>query len=123
MSRTAFVFLLAVLSGCAALDWAAGVDEKGQDKPGPSPIERTSPLADAILPGLGGLLLLAGNAYAAWRAKRWKDAAIATFETIEHGAQVGQAVAELKKDLAKVHEKVGVYGLVNKVVSKFGKDA
>jgi type IV pilus biogenesis protein CpaD/CtpE len=121
--RTLALAVLVSLSGCAALDWAAGVDPKtGEKTETPSPAERAAPIADVILPGAGGLLAAAAGLWAAIRGRQWKQAAISTFETIEHGAKVGQAVGDLKKDLARVHEKVGVYELVNKVVRKFDKE-
>lgn len=122
--RTLALATLISLTGCAALDWAAGVDpQTGEKTATPSPAERAAPIADVLLPGAGGLLAAAAGLWAAIRGRQWKQAAVSTFETIEHGAKVGQAVADLKKDLAKVHEKVGVYGLVNKVVRRFDEEA
>ncbi len=112
--------LALVTGGCSTLDWFFGVKEDGSRDPSGGPSGTVAPIADGLLPGTGALIAAAGGLWAAIRGKKWKDAAIATFDTIEAAAQAGKGVRDLKKDLAKAHEEAGVLGLVKKVVEKYG---
>lgn len=108
------------MGGCAALDWAVGVKPDGSRDPSGGPVGVAAPLVDAILPGAGAALAAAGGLWAALRARKWRNAAIATFDVIEAGAKAGKGVRALKEDLAQAHREAGVYELVKGVVDRYG---
>lgn len=121
----AVIVLLALgIGGCAALDWFYGVNPDGTTKSGEHaspkpPASVAAPIVDLFLPGAGALLGAVGTLWAAVRGRMWKKAAITTFDVIEAGANAGKGVMALKRDLAQAHKEAGIYGLVNKVVSKY----
>lgn len=112
--------LALAMGGCSLLDWAVGIRSDGSRDPAGGPVGAVAPFADVFLPGAGAVLAAAGGLWAALRGRKWKQAAISTFETIEAGARAGKGVRDLKKDLARAHEAAGIYGLVKAVVDRYG---
>ena len=110
-----------VLGGCAALDGLFGVKPDGTPDGTGGPAGTIGTILGMWIPGATAVVTGLGGLYAAIRGKRWKDAAVATFETIEAGATAGKSVSALKDDLKAAHEAAGVGGMVNAVVSQYGK--
>lgn len=114
---------LVLIAGCGLLDTYAGVDEFGNDLPGPSPAETTAPLL-SLIPGFGPILASAvgalTTAYAAARGGRYKKAATATFEGVESYFKANpEHEKAFKEFLASHHTAAGVYDLVKGIVSKY----
>lgn len=125
MKRIVIVTLgvsLAFLCGCTVLDSLFGVNPDGTQNPGGGILGTAATFLNFVLPGVLTAAGTATTAYAALRGKRWKDATLATFKTIEAGASLGKSVKELKTDLKQAHEKAGgkVVEVVKSVVDKFG---
>jgi hypothetical protein len=117
----ALVLSCAILSGCGAIDWIAGIDEHGNDLPGASPAETASPWANTLLPGAGALLLGVTNLWTAIRGRAWRKVAESTFDVIERTQDMTVSIDELKGELAKAHDLAGVISLAKKIVAKYDK--
>ena len=113
-----FCVLVTALGGCAFLDSLFGVKPDGTPTGGGGVLGTVGSIVGMWIPGATAVVTGLGGIYAALRGKRWKDAAVSTFKTIEAGAEAGKQVTELKKDLATAHRDAGVYELVKAVVSK-----
>lgn len=127
----ALCVIFVLLTGCTAPslfsaigDFIVGVDDQGNKKPGPAPIDFLGILASAALPGVGGLAVAsAGAAYAGWRrASSWKTAFQTTAQVIENGAELGHSAQDLKPHLEAAHTEAGVDKLVAPIVSKLAPD-
>jgi hypothetical protein len=110
--------LLASLNGCFIMDWIAGVDENGNDKPGDSPGGLIGTVVNYAIPGGGAVIGLLTTAWAALRGRKWRTAFETTAKVIEAIPEAGKAVADLKAELAVAHSAAGVRGIVQKVVEK-----
>lgn len=104
--------VMILLGGCAVFDALFGVNEKGEPTPG---ILQTvvGAALNGLFPGSGAALTGLGGLYAAWRARKWKQAMVATAGTIEEFGDLPKV--ELKEKLAASHVKAGVADMVQKI--------
>src|SRR5688572_22360356 len=118
-----------VLSGCgvakAVGGFMFGVTEEDKDQDGVPDVERNwfHDLVGTVLPWGDEALLGLGGIYAALRAKKWKQVAVATMKGAESFAEteVGKPVADkLKAKLAENHVAAKVYSLVKTTLDKQG---
>jgi len=118
-----WLFLCAFMvgcGGCALMDAFFGAGGTGARKP--SIIETVVETAlNGIFPGSGAVLAGIGGAYAELRRRKWKKAAVSTFDTIEESAKTGKSARDMKADLEVAHNAAGVSRLVNKAVKKYDK--
>lgn len=110
--------LVASIGGCGFLDWMAGVNPDGTDKPGDAPAGFVGTVVNTVIPGAGAVIGVLTTAWAALRGRQWKKAFETTAQVIEAVPEAGKAVADLKAELAAAHAAAGVGGIVQKVVSK-----
>jgi hypothetical protein len=110
--------VLSLMSGCTFLDWLAGVNPDGTQKPGDPPAGLVGTVVNYAIPGGGAVIGLLTTAWAALRGRKWKAAFETTAKVIEAIPAAGKAVADLKAELAVAHSAAGVGGLVQKVVEK-----
>jgi hypothetical protein len=111
--------LVASIGGCGFLDWMAGVNPDGTQKPGDSPAGLVGTVVNYAIPGGGAVIGLLTTAWAALRGRKWKTAFETTAKVIEAVPEAGKALVDLKAELAAAHSAAGVGGLVQKVVEKF----
>lgn len=121
--RYAFVGLCLVVmlsGGCTLLDSFFGVRPDGTRDPSGGAATAVGGILNTIIPGASAIVAGAGGLWAAFRGKKWKDAAISTIDVIEAGAKAGKSVRDLKGELKVAHDAKGVGGLVKAVVDRYG---
>jgi len=117
---------LLILSGCAALDWAFGVDPvTGQDKPGPAPVETGSGLLSTLFPWAVAAGSALTNIYQELRKRRYYAALKSTVSGVEavfdRDGDGNITKAELETTLSQQHQKDGVQPLVQAVLDVLKK--
>lgn len=110
---------MALMGGCAFVDALFGVNEKGEPQPG---IVSTvvNGAVNSVFPGSGAVLGGLGALWAAFRARKWKAAMVATAEVVEKFGDLPKV--ELKEKLSAAHAHAGVGNMVQKIVTKFDED-
>jgi hypothetical protein len=114
-----FVWFLVGLSvtvgGCSVIDAICGTDAQGTPPTGGSPIGVVGTVLGAWLPGAAAIGTGIAGAWAAFRAKRYKDAFLESAQVIE--AIDNKAV---KSSLSEAFNKAGLKPLVDKTLAAIG---
>jgi hypothetical protein len=116
LTFVAVCLCVTLLGGCAVLDALFGTNPQGTAEP--SLLQTiVGGVLNSWVPGSGAVLTGLGGIYAAFRARQWKKALVATAGTIEQFGDLPKV--ELKEKLAASHVEAGVADMMKKVCVKF----